>query len=386
MGGTFMLHGFIFATWISRIPTLRGALGLTNGQLGALMLALSAGALIVLPFTGLVVGRFGANKTVVRTSMMFAVGLATVAFSANYSVVPVVVGLFVLGVGHATWDVAMNCQATTLEGQLKRPLIPRLHAGFSIGAVVGAGFGSLMLRFDIPFLVHVLIVAAVLLGLTPLITRNFPTDTAAVASSESSAGGALSAWREPRTLIIGAFIAMFSFCEGTGNDWLAVASIDGHGVSESNGSLMFAAFTAAMTIGRFVGPVAIERLGRQWSAVLCSVSAILGVLSVALTSSTAFVIAGAVFWGIGASLGIPLGISAAGDDPQRAAGRVSAVLTISYVSFLSGPPLIGFLADHTGVLNAIILAAGAAAVGLLLSPILRTTRASEEEPQPTSAK
>ncbi|MFC9549949.1 MFS transporter [Rhodococcus sp. NPDC056960] len=281
----------------------------------------------------------------------------------------------------------MNVQATTLEVTLKRPLIPRLHAGFSIGAVAGAGFGSLMLRFDVPFPVHVLIVAAVLLALTPLIARNFPADAAAApaksAPEQSNANGALSAWREPRTLVIGAFIAMFSFCEGTGNDWLAVASIDGHGVSESNGSLMFAAFTSAMTIGRFVGPIAIERVGRQRSAVLCSVSAILGVLSVALTASTTFVIVGAVFWGIGTSLGIPLGISAAGDDPRRAARRVSAVLTISYVSFLSGPPLIGFLADHTGVLNAIILAAGAAAVGLLLSPVLRATGAAEEAPQPS---
>ncbi|MFC9549950.1 MFS transporter [Rhodococcus sp. NPDC056960] len=97
VAGTFMLHGFIFSTWVSRIPTVRGALGLTNGQLGALMLALSAGALIVLPFTGMVVGRFGANKTVVRTSMMFVLGLATVAFGADYAVATAVVGgLFVL--------------------------------------------------------------------------------------------------------------------------------------------------------------------------------------------------------------------------------------------------------------------------------------------------
>jgi cyanate permease len=69
---------------------------------------------------------------------------------------------------------------------------------------------------------------------------------------------------------------------------------------------------------------------------------------------------GAVLWGLGASLGFPVGMSAAADDPAKAAARVSVVASIGYCAFLGGPPLIGFLGDHITVLKAL------SAVGVLL--------------------
>ena len=80
---------------------------------------------------------------------------------------------------------------------------------------------------------------------------------------------------------------------------------------------------------------------------------------------------GAALWGLGTSLGFPVGMSAAGDDPRRAAGRVSVVATIGYVAFLAGPPLIGFLAQEVGTLRALTVAGGLVAVGLLVSGVLR---------------
>ena len=38
----------------------------------------------------------------------------------------------------------------------------------------------------------------------------------------------LQAWTEPRTLLIGLFVLAMAFTEGTGNDWLGVAVIDGY--------------------------------------------------------------------------------------------------------------------------------------------------------------
>jgi cyanate permease len=66
-------------------------------------------------------------------------------------------------------------------------------------------------------------------------------------------------------------------------------------------------------------------------------------------------IIGVVFWGLGASLGFPVGMSAAADDPRKAAARVSAVATIGYVAFLVGPPVIGFLGNHFGILHGLLL-------------------------------
>jgi cyanate permease len=50
-------------------------------------------------------------------------------------------------------------------------------------------------------------------------------------------------------------------------------------------------------------------------------------------------------------------MSAAADDPRRAAARVSVVSTIGYAAFLAGPPLLGFVANHVGTLNALLVVA-----------------------------
>ena len=96
-----------------------------------------------------------------------------------------------------------------------------------------------------------------------------------------------------------------------------------------------------------------------------------GVLVVVISPTVAGALVGAVFWGLGASLGFPLGMSAAGDDESRAAARVSVVGSIGYTAFLGGPPLVGLLADHVSVHRAILVGCGAAVVGLLAATAAR---------------
>lgn len=92
--------------------------------------------------------------------------------------------------------------------------------------------------------------------------------------------------------------------------------------------------------------------------------------------------AGAMLWGLGAALGFPVGMSAAGDEPEHAAARVSVVATIGYVAFLAGPPLIGFLGERTGTLRALTLTGGLVVIGLLISGVLRApSRAAQSDPK-----
>ena len=60
-------------------------------------------------------------------------------------------------------------------------------------------------------------------------------------------------------------------------------------------------------------------------------------------------------------------MSAAADDPVRAAARVSVVSSIGYTAFLAGPPLIGLVAGTAGILRALFVVPGALALGLLTS-------------------
>src|SRR5437764_12773811 len=93
----FIGSGFAFASWASRIPQVRDHLHLTPARLGLVLLSIAAGSLIALPLSGQVVLRLGSRRTVAAMSVLLAVGLATVALGYLGGVVPLAIGLFLLG-------------------------------------------------------------------------------------------------------------------------------------------------------------------------------------------------------------------------------------------------------------------------------------------------
>src|SRR6185312_13259312 len=117
---------------------------------------------------------------------------------------------------------------------------------------------------------------------------------------------------------------------------------------------------SAMTLGRMFGGSMLERYGRVVVLRATAVFAVAGLLLVLLGGSTPVAL-----WGVGASLGFPVGMSAAADDPAFAASRVAVVSSVGYTAFLAGPPLIGLLAEHSGILRALFVVLGALVLGLL---------------------
>ncbi len=264
-------------------------------------------------------------------------------------------GLFLYGVGTSVWDVAMNVEGAAVEQRLGRTIMPRFHAGWSIGTIIGAGVGVVVTAAGVPVVVHWPVVGAI--GLALLVTAGVPAFLAAKPEDEDKSAGGRSAWLEPRTLAIGLMVLAFAAVEGTANDWLTLALIDGHDAEHWMGVLGFAVFVTAMTAGRLAGPPLLDRYGRAPVLWATSATAAVGVLLVVLTDHWLLVGLGIVVWGLGASLGFPVGMSAAADDPSRAAARVSVVATLGYCAFLAGPPLLGQLADRVGTLEALLVLA-----------------------------
>jgi fucose permease len=372
----FILSGFAFASWASRIPQVRDALGLSPRALGLVLLAAAVGSVTSMPLSGVIVGRLGTARTIAVMALVAAVGLATAGLGYRVGVAPVVLGLFALGVGNGTWDVAMNVEGSAVEQELGRAIMPRFHAGFSIGTVAGALVGSAMVALGVSATVHLAAVAAIVAVAGPLAVRDFlPEGHVPVEHGERR--NPLKAWTEPRTVLIGVFVFAAAFTEGTGNDWLGVAMIDGYGAAAALGALTFAIFLAAMTLGRWFGPGLIDRHGRVRTVRIFAAAALVGLALVVWGSTLPVAMAGAALWGLGTSLGFPVGMSAAGDDPAHAPARVSVVATIGYIAFLAGPPLIGFLGQHTGTLRALTVAGALIALGLLISGVLRPQPARE---------
>ncbi len=375
----FAANGVAFASFISRTPAIRDALGLSAAQLGLLLLGLSGGAIAGLPLSGPLVHRVGPGRTVLLGAIVVSVGLALLTTGLlTGAVVAAALGLVCCGLGSGTWDVAMNVEGAAVERRLGRSLMPRLHGAFSIGTVAGAGVGAASAATGVPLAVQVLVVALLLPLVVTLATRRFlPRDTAEPAGGSSGGARALDAWREPRTLLIGLMVLGFAFTEGSANDWLAVVFVDGYGSSETLGAIGFGFFVSAMTVGRLVGGPALERFGRVAVLRATAAFALVGLLLVLLGGSTPLALLGALFWGVGASLGFPVGMSAAADDPARAAVRVSVVSSVGYTAFLAGPPLIGLLAEHAGILRALFVVLGALVLGLLASGATRPLPAPE---------
>jgi MFS family permease len=374
----FIGAGFAFASWASRIPQVRDRLDLTPAELGLVLLAIAAGSLIALPISGLIIARLNTRLTTTVMAAMLAAALTIVATGYLAGVGLVLIGLFLLGFAHGAWDVAMNVQGAQVERHLGKAIMPRFHAGFSLGTVAGALLGAAMIALKIPVTAHLIGVAVIITVALPTLVRQFLPDTTALdAQVESgpditgSKPGALARWREPRTLFVGLFVLAFAFSEGTGNDWISVALIDGYHAPAVVGTLGFAAFLAAMTAARWVGPRLLDRHGRVPVVRALALVAVIGLILFVFSPNIPLAFLGALLWGAGTSLGFPVGMSAAADDPAAAAGRISVVASIGYCAFLAGPPLIGFLGSYEGVLRAITAVVVLLAIATMLATTLR---------------
>lgn len=369
---SFAVNGFGFASWVSRIPEARSSLSLTNGELGLLLLALSVGSVVALPTSGPLVHRWGAVAVVRWGVLADVTGLLIVGFSASVldSVPLTALGLCLYGVGVAVWDVAMNVEGADVERELGRTIMPRFHAGYSLGTVSGALVGACSVAVGIPMAWHLAASAAVLGVVATRGTRDFlPTRGEPLGAPKQRS--AMAAWLEPRTLLIGVMMLSLALTEGSANDWLAVALIDGYDVPHWVGVAGFGVFVTAMTTGRFFGPAYLDRHGRApvlWTTMVAAGS---GVLLIVYGGSPVLVVLGILLWGVGASLGFPVGISAASDDPVHAAARVGVVTSIAYTAFLAGPPFLGFIADRVGTLHALLVIAMLLIPSALVVPAAR---------------
>jgi predicted MFS family arabinose efflux permease len=264
----------------------------------------------------------------------------------------------------------MNVEGAEVERLLDRSIMPRFHAAFSLGTVAGAAIGAFVTFVGVGIGWHVGAVGVLVALLGGASVRGFLAVEPHAEGAPPS--HALKAWTEPRTLMIGVMVLAMALTEGVANDWLGVAMVDGYGAPAWLGAAAFALFVVAMTTGRVTGTVLLDTFGRLpvlWGSMAVAAA---GVLLVVLGQVALLVTIGIVLWGLGASLGFPVGMSAAADDPVKAPARVSVVSTIGYTAFLAGPPLLGFLGSHFGVLEALLV------VSVILVPSALAVPAARE--------
>lgn len=368
----FALPGVAFASWVSRTPVIRDILHVSTAEMGIIIFGLAAGSLLGLLSAGNVISRIGGRSVILGSALLIVIGFVIVGLGTAFSLTSIVfVGLVIFGGGYGTAEVALNVEGSAVENQLNKTLLPAFHGSFSLGTLVGAVIGSGAAALHIPVVIHFGAMAAMIATVTLYLYRYLPHDTGKEKVISTHKVGSnikvqLAVWKERRILLIGIIVLGMAFAEGAANDWLPLTMVDGYGVDSLTGSYMYGLFVAAMTIGRFTGGFILNKYGRvpvlKGSAVLAAV----GITLVIWGQHDLLAGLGILLWGLGASLGFPVGLSAAGDDPRGAAIRVGAVATIGYIAFLVGPPGLGLLGEQVGLLHALIVVLiGVMAAGLI---------------------
>jgi MFS family permease len=375
---TFAASGAVMGANVARVPALRDQLSATESQLGLALVGAGIGSVLAMPFTARLVRRFGTGRVVVGGAVL--VGAAWIGVGATTSVTVALAFFVLVGAGFGIWDVAMNVAGHAAEERDRRSWMPRLHAAFSGGAVLGAGLAALAVRAETtPLQQFVLVAVGSVVVVAVCVPRFLPVpEPPAERSGERSRTRSGSLWRVPGVLVIGLVVVGTTLGEGAANDWLALALVDTRGASQSLAALAFAGFNAAMLVGRLVGGGAIDRFGRTAVVRVAGATAAAGVLLLCLVPSLPVALLGALLWGLGLSVVFPAGMSAAGEAvPGRGAEAIAVVATIGYGGFLLGPPLLGFLAQAWGLDRALLVVAALAALVTLLAGALRDRRPAE---------
>lgn len=368
----FFVPGVGIASWVTRTPAIRDLLGASTAEMGLVLFGLSIGSMAGILCSGALVARFGTRPVIAVGLGLTILSMPVIGLGGAVSVSALVaLGLFMFGIGMGGAEVAMNVEGAEVERAYGRPVMPALHGSFSLGTVVGAVAGIVFTATDFSVVWHLVIVGVVTAAVFLVAIRSVVSGTGRMPRGErhpDESAARPQLWRDPKLLLIGGIVLAMALAEGTANDWLPLVMVDGHGFDAALGSTIFAVFAASMTIGRFLGGPIIERFGRAKVLTASAAAGAAGLALVAFADNQVVAGAAVVLWGLGASLGFPVAMSAAGDSGPKPAARVALVATLGYVAFLVGPPVLGLLGEEFGLRNALIVPLAFVVLAIFLAP------------------
>jgi MFS family permease len=345
----YFTMGLTFATWASRIPTIKAALHLSEADLGTVLFSIPCGQLLMMPFSARIVVKYGSSNTVVAGIVMYIAAMVSLGFGTERW--HLMLSLFFFGVFSNFTNISVNTQGLLTEGIFKRPIMSSFHGAWSLAGFTGALIGLLMMSLKLPPRIHFIIVAVLLyiviaLNYKHLVKTRPAKPKAAEAESKRSLFPALN----PALVWLGiiGFCSMVS--EGIMFDWSGVYFKEVVKAPESLVVLGYTSFMIMMATGRFIGDKITARFGRkrvlQVSGVLISGGMYLAVfLPYIIPSAIGFMLVG-----LGVSTVVPGVYSIAGRTPGIEPSKaLTAVSSVSFLGFLIGPPVIGYIAHAVGL-------------------------------------
>lgn len=336
--------GLCFSSWASRIPNIKAALQLSDGELGTILFALPVGQLTMMFFSGRLVTRFGSHRILPFAILMYAFSLTNIGLAQNAW--QLALALVSFGVFGNLTNISVNTQGIYTEGLFKRTIMSSFHGMWSLAGFTGALVGLGMLALKITTYMHFVIVAFIVLTLVTINLKFL------IKAKEKVRVEKKKTFSKPDMSLV--LLGIIGFCsmasEGIMFDWSGVYFKD---IVKAPGPLIVIGYTSFMIMmasGRFFGDRLINNFGRktvmQISGVMISFGLYMAVIFPYIIPCTlAFMVVG-----LGVSTVIPTLYSIAGKHPTIPTGEaLTAVSSVSFLGFLMGPPVIGHISEQFGL-------------------------------------
>ena len=343
----FFLSGLCFATWASRIPTIKDNFGLNDAQLGTILLVMPISALIGTVASGWLVSKFDSRDPLVIAFIFFALSLIGISYVNTTFLLMVLLASF--SIFMRVLNIAMNAQSITLQKTYHKKIIGSFHGLWSIGGVFGVLFSTLMVKAEVSMGTHFSIIAVITILGSIAMYKNLLTNDKSVTGNKLIFG-------KPDTFILylGMLIFFASICEGGMFDWSGIYFKEV--VKEDVFTYGYLLFMICMAISRFFIDRLLDRLGMSKMYIFSSILIATGILSAVLFPQFWTALIGFCLVGIGVSPIFPMTYMLAGKSQKYSPGMaISIVGTYSIVGMFIGPPLIGYLSHAFGLQKAFLI-------------------------------
>lgn len=342
----YFCMGLCFSSWASRIPDIKTALHLNDALFGSILFALPVGQFLMMPFSGKLVTRFGSHKV-----LLFALPGYTICLN-NVGMVKegwqLAIALFLFGLAGNLCNISINTQGVAAERLYKRSIMASFHGGWSLAGFTGALIGLLMINLrvtpDWHFRTIILIVWTIVWINYPFLIKG--------KSGPNKDGLKRKFFSRPDSILLQ--LGIIGFCsmasEGAMFDWSGVYFKDIVKAPSSLVILGYTSFMIMMATGRFVADHFISKIGRKRLLQICGVMISTGLFTSVLFPYLIPCTIAFMLVGLGVSSIVPTVYSAAGRHSKVPAGiALATVSSVSFLGFLMGPPLIGYISEMAGL-------------------------------------
>ena len=354
----FFICGLVFATWAARIPDVKDRFDLDEAQLGGLLFMLPFGSVSALPVAGWVIDRLGSRWVTAASAALYGLLLWSLSMAGSPAGLSVL--LFLFGFVGDMLNISMNTQGLNVQRTMGRTILSGLHAQWSFGALAGASLAGWALKAGLSMESHFMYVAGTVFALSLFVSPWMLADP-----ERDRASRKVYSWPDRALVLLGLICFCNTIAEGAMADWSSLyyrgVLKDGGGVSTTG----YMAFTLAMALGRLAGDRLIQRLRYRRMLMLNGALVAAGLLLAILLPRPAAVITGFALVGLGVSSVIPIVYMIAGKTRTMSpAAALATVSAIGFTGFLTGPPLIGFIAHEVTLRWSLLLVA---ALGLVIA-------------------